>query len=274
MAELREWLDELYRHYNDRRFVSPDPLASLYRYSDFRDREIAGILAAGLAYGNVKSIVASVENLLARFGSSPRDFLLNTLPKKMEARIGSFRHRWTTADEVANFLAAAHVICDRHGSLGVALFSHLNPNDTDIQPALARWHAELRATGLAADNSLLSDPSKSSACKRLHLFLRWMIRCDAVDPGGWGTEPGGIGISPSLLLMPVDVHIHRIARQLRFTRRRAADLRAAREITRGFLRIAPDDPVKYDFALTRLPLHEKLRGVPLRRAIADYLALR
>jgi uncharacterized protein (TIGR02757 family) len=258
--DLKSWLDELYLRFNNRRFVSPDPLASLYRYDDVRDREIAGLLAAGLAYGNVKSIVASVERLLARFGPSPRKFVDETDPGDFAKRIGNFRHRWTTADEVANLLAAVRAVCARHGSLGAALRRKIGPDDNDIQPAFTSIYKELCDEKLSRSNSLVADPAKPSASKRTHLFLRWMVRCDAVDPGGWD-------IPPRLLLMPVDVHIHRIAKNLRFTRRRAADLRTAREITSGFRRIAPDDPVIYDFALTRLPLHEGVRGRELAKLI-------
>ena len=256
MADLKTWLDQLYARFNDRRFVPPDPLASLYRFEDVRDREIAGLLAAGLAYGNVKSIVTSVERLLARLGSSPRKFVEETEPRDLAKRIGEFRHRWTTADEVANLLAAVRVVCARHGSLGAALRAKIQPDDEDIQRALTLLHEELCAAKLDRANSLLADPAKGSASKRTHLFLRWMVRCDAVDPGGWK-------IPPRLLLVPVDVHIHRIAKILRLTRRRAADLLAAREITAGFRKFSPDDPVKYDVALTRLPLHENVRGAEL-----------
>lgn len=265
MTNLRPWLEELYAKYNDRGFVTRDPIASIYRYDDSRDREIAGLIAAGLAYGNVLSIIASVENLLARLGPSPRRFIDETPPDKVARRIGAFRHRWTSADEIANFLNAVRTVCEQHGTLGDALRKNISAADDDIQPALALWHGHLVAAGLQRDNSLFSDPAKTSACKRLHLTLRWLIRSDAIDPGGWH------GIPPRLLLYPVDVHIHRIARTLKLTRRNAADLRTVREITKGFRRIAPDDPVKYDFALTRLPLHEGIRGTPLAKLIRDAL---
>ena len=93
---------------------------------------------------------------------------------------------------------------------------------------------------------LLPSPESGSACKRLNLFLRWMVRSDAVDPGGWS------GVSPAMLIVPLDTHMHRIAAKLGLTKRRAADFRAAREVTGAFRTIAPEDPVKYDFALTRL----------------------
>ena len=261
-ADLRAWLEQLYSRFNDRRFVPPDPLASLYRYEDVRDREIAGLLAAGLAYGNVKAICASVEKLLARLGPSPRKFIEENQPGKFAGLIGNFRHRWTTTDEVANLLAACRAVCARHGSLGAALRAKIGADDSDVHPALTLFCEELFKAKCDRSNSLLADPAKGSACKRTHLFLRWMVRCDAVDPGGWE-------IPPRLLLMPVDVHIHRIARALRFTRRSAADLQTAREITRGFRRIAPDDPVRFDFALTRLPLHERMDRNELLRVVRE-----
>ena len=260
MADHRPWLERLYARYNDRRFVPPDPLAALYRYPDLRDREIVGLIAAGLAYGNVKAIVASLDRALQPLGPRPRRWIDASTDREIVAALSSFRHRWTTGGEIAAWLIAIRQVCGRSGTMGDLLAGSVRPADDDIQPALIRWHAELKAGGVGDDNSLLPDPSRPSASKRLHLFLRWMVRQDAVDPGGWP-------VRPALLLMPVDVHIHRIARRLRFTRRRAADLRTAREITAGFRRIAPDDPIRYDFALTRLPLHEGLRGGRLAEAL-------
>lgn len=266
MADLRPGLERLYTAYNDRRFVVTDPIASIYRFTDMRDREVAALLAAGLAYGNVKAIVASVERLFALLGASPRDFLASQSDSAMRRRLATFRHRWTTGDEVANLLAAISKVTPGSGTLGDLLAAEIRADDADIQPALIRWHGRLRAAGLAVDNSLLADPAKSSASKRLHLALRWLVRCDAVDPGGWS------GVPTRLLLVPVDVHMHRIARQLRFTHRKAADLRTVREITRGFARIAPDDPVRYDFALTRLPLFDGIRGKDIRSRLREALA--
>lgn len=260
MADHRPWLERLYARYNSRRFVPPDPLAALYRFPDVRDREIVGLIAAGLAYGNVKAIVASLDRALEPLGPNPRRWIETSTDPEIRAALRSFRHRWTTGEEIAAWLIAIRQVCGRSGTLGELLAASIRPEDGDIQPALIRWHAGLKAAGVGDDNSLLPDPARPSASKRLHLYLRWMVRQDAVDPGGWP-------VRPALLLMPVDVHIHRIARRLRFTRRRAADLRTAREITAGFRRISPEDPIRYDFALTRLPLHEGLRGGRLLDAL-------
>ena len=101
---------------------------------------------------------------------------------------------------------------------------------------------------------LLSDPARGSTCKRLHLYLRWMVRTDAVDPGGW------TAVRPAQLLVPVDVHMHRIGRALGFTRRAQPSGRATEDITAAFRRLSPDDPVRYDFALTRLGIRERVTG--------------
>lgn len=265
MVDHAPWLEALYRRFNDRRFVPPDPLAALYRYPDLRDREIAGLIAAGLAYGNVKAIVRSLDAALARLGPQPRRWLDAVDGRDVSVALRGFRHRWTTGDEIAEWLIALRRVCGQDGTLGGLLVAAVRPDDVDIQPALGRWHGELRAAGVRDGNSLMPDPARPSASKRLHLYIRWMVRQDAVDPGGWP-------VSPALLLMPVDVHIHRIARQLRFTRRRAADLATVREVTRGFRRACPGDPVRYDFALTRLPLHEGHRGGDLREVLKNVSA--
>ena len=176
-----------------------------------------------------------------------------------------FRHRWTGAEEVVSLLDVLAEGQRIWGGLGLRLAELVRPGDPDLHPALQRWVGELQQLGLPARHSLLADPRRGSACKRLYLLARWMVRGDHVDPGGWS------GLSPALLLVPVDVHMHRFGRAFGFTRRRAADLVAAREITAGFRRYAPEDPVRFDFALTRLPIHERARPPDLRRLVREGL---
>jgi uncharacterized protein (TIGR02757 family) len=126
----------------------------------------------------------------------------------------------------------------------------------DVLGPLTAWTAWLRNAAEHPDiDHLLPDPARGSTCKRLHLYLRWMVRSDAVDPGGWR------GIDPACLIVPVDVHMHRIGRALRFTQRRSPSLESAREITEAFRRIQPTDPVRYDFALTRFGIRERVTGL-------------
>ena len=238
-------LDELYATYNRREFVHPDPLEVLYDYPDPRDREIAGLVAASLSYGRVKSILASVRWVLSRLGA-PAAFLKEATPDSLAAAFAGFRHRFATGREMAALLVGVKRLIEEHGSLNACFAAGLGRGDETVFPALVAFAGRLREAAGGLDDHLVPCPERGSACKRLHLYLRWMVRRDAVDPGGWE------GVSPAQLLVPLDVHMHRICRALGLTGRAQAGRRAAEEITAGFRQFAPDDPVRYDFALTRL----------------------
>ncbi len=258
---LRFALDDLYDRYNHRQFVHPDPLEFLYLYDDPRDREIVAVIAASLAYGRVAQILRGIRDLLERMGPSPCLFLERTPPRDLPEVFAGFRHRWTTGRQVADLLAGVRQVIDRHGSLGRCLSAGLHLDHETILPALSHLSEQLRLAGPRAGrgpargvhrNSLLPDVAAGSACKRLHLMLRWLVRRDAVDPGGWD------GIPPRLLIVPLDTHMHRLARALGLSDRRQADGRTALAITVAFRAIHPGDPVRYDFALTRLGIRRDL----------------
>lgn len=243
-------LEAIYRRYNRREFVHPDPLEFLYNYDDPAEREIVGLIAALLAYGRVAQILRSVSGVLTHMGDSPREFLLNTSPEKMLATFADFKHRFQTGRELTALLTGCGAILKRRGSLQACFVAASAPGDKTVMPALEGFAAELSAGAVGCCEHLLPDPAKGSACKRLHLFLRWMVRKDDVDPGGWDSIP------PSRLIVPLDTHMHNIATTLGATSRKSADARAAEEITAAFRRISPDDPVRYDFALTRLGIRD------------------
>lgn len=238
-------LERLYRRYTRRKFVHPDPLEYLYAYEDPLNREIAGLLASALAFGGVKQILGSVGTVLERLGK-PRRTLMGANRRDLERMFADVVHRWADGSDVAALLWGARDVIDRHGSLRACFEDALEPDHETVHPALCSFTEQMVEPEGCEYNSLLPCPSRGSACKRLHLFLRWMVRRDRVDPGGWD------GVPASKLLIPMDVHMHRIARRLGMTDRASADLKTAREVTREFRRIAPDDPVKYDFALSRL----------------------
>lgn len=246
------FLDEAFRRYHRPALIQPDPLQFLAGYPNLGDRELAALLASGLAYGQVQGILRSVRRVLEALGPQPTVTVDRNSDAELARRLAGFQHRWTRANEVVVLLRVARDAQKRWGTLGERLAGLVSPGDGDLHPALQRWVGELHGFGLPARHSLLADPNRGSACKRLYLMARWLVRQDEVDPGGW------TGLSPALLLVPIDVHMHRIARALGFTRRRAADLRTVREITNGFRRYAPGDPVRFDFALTRLPIHDRL----------------
>lgn len=242
---LKEFLEALYARLNRRDLVHPDPLEFLYGYPDPLDREVVGLVAAALAYGRVAQILKSVGHVLALLGPAPRQKLLDTQRSQMKRLLAGFRHRFTSGTELSGLLWGASQVIRNHGSLGACFGLHLRPQDPTILPALCAWVAELDLASQGMASRVLASPSGASSCKRLHLYLRWMVRRDEVDPGGWD------GVRPSSLIVPLDVHMHRVGVTLGFTNRKQADLLTAMEITEGFQTICPEDPVKYDFVLTR-----------------------
>jgi uncharacterized protein (TIGR02757 family) len=260
--ELKKALDAHYRAWNRRRYVHPDPLELLYEQADPADQEIVGLVAACLAYGRVAQILASARRVLALMDGEgnapsapggPRGFLERTPAEGIARMCAGFTHRFTTGREMAALLTGIKRAIAVHGSLERLFAAGLSRGDSTVLPALARFVGELRSSAGSALPSLLPSPTDGSACKRLNLFLRWMARRDAVDPGPWTAVPA------SKLVVPLDTHMFRIARGLGLTQRRQADLKSALEITAGFRALRPDDPVRYDFSLTRLALNPACR---------------
>ena len=261
--KLHAYLESLYAAYNRREFVAPDPLQFLYAYHDAGDREIAALVCATLAYGRVVQILRSLETVLARLGPHPADFIAQATPSEIMLALSGIKHRFTSGREIAKLLLGAKKIRRKHGSLGQCLAGHVAQGDATIIAALERFTDELRAASGGLDLYTLPSPVRGSACKRLNLLLRWMVRRDDVDPGGWE------GIAPSLLVIPLDTHMDAIGRSLGFTCRKQADLKAALEITDGFRKIAPHDPVRYDFSLTRFGIRNELEIKHVTGAIKD-----
>ena len=249
IAALHVPLNDLYGHYNQRCFVDPDPLVPLYRYSDPRDQELVGLITASLAFGNVKQILKSIEIVLRAFPDPARCVPQLTL-EALNLRLARFRHRYVTGVEMASLLAGAGKLLREHGSLGAAFAALDDSEAPTILPGLTRFVHALRDNGTLEKNYLLPDPALGSACKRWFMYLRWMVRSDAVDLGLWPE------LRAHRLIIPVDTHMHRVALGLGLTRRNSADLKTALEITQAFKVVCPEDPVRYDFCLTRLGIRE------------------
>jgi uncharacterized protein (TIGR02757 family) len=147
-------------------------------------------------------------------------------------------------------LVGVQAVIREHGSLQACFVSGLREDHETTLPALDAFVTELASVFPGKPRSLLPQPSAGSACKRLNLFLRWLVRRDEVDPGGWDN------VSPSLLVVPLDVHMHRISLQLGLTTRKQADLKAACQVTQAFRALQPDDPARFDFSLTRLGIRD------------------
>jgi len=204
-----------------------------------------------LAYGRVAQILKSVASVLESLAPSPSECVLNSSKRDLERLLSGFKHRFTTGAQLTGVLHGVGGAIREYGSLNACFTSGLSAGDPTVLPALELFTAEISRLGRCSCHYLLPAPSKGSACKRLNLYLRWMVRSDEVDPGGWK------GVSPSLLVVPLDTHMHRAGTALGLTSRGQATLRTALEITEGFRRIAPEDPVRYDFSLTRLGIRSE-----------------
>ncbi|MFH1223556.1 MAG: TIGR02757 family protein [Pseudomonadota bacterium] len=232
--------------------MNPDPLIFLYNYKNVADREIVGLIAATLAYGRVAQIIKDVEKVLSIMGKTPKNYLTNTPDNEIKESLRGFKHRFTTDEEMSALLLAIKQVIKNYGSLEALFIDKFKSSDQNILPALAHFIQMLKKYAKTQKSTLLSDPQMGSACKRLNLFLRWMVRSDAVDPGGWKNIP------PSKLIIPLDTHMFYFGKCYGFTKRNSADLKTAIEITNGFKELCPTDPVKYDFALTRFGIRNDM----------------
>jgi uncharacterized protein (TIGR02757 family) len=251
VARLAEHLNTLRDEWNGQRLES-DPLVFAHRYPKPEDREVVAFLASSFAFGRVASIQASLEKILVALGPSPARFLDGYYGGPLPLK--KFKHRWVTLADLELFLLAIARARREHGSLR-NLFAECDLGEPDFVPALERFYAELAFYSAVPDADatrglrfLLPSPGQGSACKRAHLFLRWMVRATGFDLGLWT----GARFDASRLLLPMDTHVHRISTYLGLTRRKAADLAASREATEWLRKIAPDDPVAYDWAISRL----------------------
>lgn len=232
----------IYSEYNKREYVSPDPLQFLYGYDAAEDREVAGLIASALAYGRVAQILKSVGRVLDVLGEHPAEYLKNTERCEYERKLAGFVHRFTDSAALCSFLGAVGEVLRSYGSLERLFLSGWRG---DICEAIENFTDVMNGFAGCGSSFLLPRPSKGSACKRMALYLRWMVRHDEVDPGGWS------GIKPADLIVPLDTHLFHISSVLGLCSLKSANGRAAAEITESFRDISPDDPVKYDFSLTR-----------------------
>lgn len=250
MQKDRAFFERLYKRFNKRGLVTPDPLQFLYHYPHIKDRELAALLGACFAYGNVKQIIKNLNNIFALMPQGPHAFITSHSAKDFHKTFAGFKYRFTTGQELCALLVNLKTLLATYGTLENCFLQSYSPQDPTVLPALRAFAAKLRRGGEI--HSLVPDPQKISALKRLNLFLRWVVRQDEVDPGGWQK------VSPSQLIVPLDVHMHRLGRMLGLTRRNQADMNTALEITRSLARFSPKDPIKYDFCLTRFGIRDDM----------------
>jgi uncharacterized protein (TIGR02757 family) len=271
-TRLRAVLDPFVASFDAAGRVAFDPVEAPRSYAEPADQEVAGLLAAGLAYGRADLFKPKLFGVLREMGPSPAAFVRTFDPARDGHRFASFGYRFNLPADVGALLAGAGHVLRSHGSLGAFLGEQLQAKG-ELRPALATFARTIRERGAeaVADSMgptralehLLADADKGGACKRLLLYVRWMVRRDAVDLGTWE------GLVPrSSLLIPVDTHVLRVSRLLGLTARKEASWRTAEEITASLRRLDPDDPVKYDFALCHLGMSGMC---PARRQQANCL---
>lgn len=254
MFELKDALDRLYRRYNciD---AATDPIQIVRRFAEPMDQEVVGLCAASLAFGRVASVLQSIERVLEVLGPSPAAFVRQFEPHRDAGQLRNVVHRWTRGSDLKALLWIMRRML-RHGSIEAFFLKGYDPAATDVSAALDSFSARALAIDLRPAYGrvparpgvryFFPRPSSGSACKRLNLFLRWMVRRDGVDLGVWSH------VSAAKLVMPLDTHVIRVGRCLRLTRRVSPGWKMAADITASLRALDPDDPVRYDFSLCHL----------------------
>jgi uncharacterized protein (TIGR02757 family) len=254
LEEYRPVLDRQYEDFN-RTDAAADPVHRVRPYPDSIDREVAGFCAAALAFGRVASVLQSIDRLFALLGPSPAAFVRRFDPRN-HPELRPLVHRWVDGRDLAALLVILRNMLERSGSLEGFFLEGYSENHEDLGPALESFCHRALAFDLRPVYGrrltrpgvchFFPRPSAGSACKRLNLFLRWMVRHDDVDLGVWTRVPA------SKLIVPLDTHIIRLGRCLRLTTYRTPGWKMAAQITQALRTLSPDDPVRYDFSLCHI----------------------
>lgn len=265
VLSLRAPLEQLYREFDYKGRIKADAVQLLFRYPDPEDQEVVGLIASSLAYGRVDLFAPQVARVLAPMGPHPRTFILSFSPKRGEHLFDGFRYRFNRPRDIVALCLAIQALLDRHGSLRQAFLKGYSEQDPDIRPALERFVDEVRGVDYKAVFGrggpsrgflhLFPHPAAGGPCKRLNLYLRWMVRRgDGLDFGLWPE------VSPAMLIIPLDTHVAHMSACVGLTRLGSRTWRMAEEITRNLRRLDPKDPVKYDFALCHKRMSGECRG--------------
>ena len=252
--ELKDFLDRKVKEYNLPSFIAADPLCIPHRFSQRQDIEIAGFFASIFAWGNRTTIINKTTELMQLMDNAPYEFCRNPGPAGLK-RLDAFRHRTFNTTDLLYFVAFLHQHYTQYPSLETAFSQWMRPGDGTVESALTGFHHYFFSLpdAPARTKKHIATPERGSTCKRLNMFLRWMVRKDnnGVDFGIWKT------ISPAQLICPIDLHVARVARRFDLVTRKQTDWLTALELTRHLKQFDPGDPAKYDFALFGLGVVEK-----------------
>lgn len=250
----RAFLDQKVIQYNQPNFIPNDPIVIPHGFSKKEDIEITGFWAAVLAWGQRITIINKCNELFNAMDNDPHDFILNHQESDLR-RFLNFKHRTFNATDTLYFIAFFKDFYTRHSSLEEAFVLGMKKGDVEIEKGLIYFHNIFFSLPDAPERTRkhIATPARKSACKRLNMFLRWMVRDDnqGVDFGIWNK------ISPSQLICPCDLHVDRVGRKLGLITRKQTDWQTAQELTANLRLFDSNDPVKYDFALFGLGIEEK-----------------
>jgi len=253
-SNLKKYLDELVHKHNRPAFISDDPISIPHLFTHQQDIEIMGFWVATLAWGQRKTIINKSMELIELMDGRPHEFILNHT-EEQRARFAQFKHRTFNYTDSLYFLDFLQRYYRQHETLEDAFARHMRPKDHNVEKALIGFHDLFFDSEDAPHRTKkhVATPNRKSRCKRLNMFLRWMVRKDekGVDFGLWNR------IDPSQLLIPLDVHVERVARRLEMIERKQNDFQTVVELTETLKRFDPKDPVKYDFALFSIGVLEK-----------------
>jgi len=244
--DVKAFLDQRVDLYNDRSFIDNDPICIPHRYSDLRDIEISGLWTALLSWGLRKTIINKSGQLFDMMGNEPHRFIMDGSDAEKQTLM-KFVHRTFQPTDTAYFLDFFKRYYTEYETLEEAFAIHATENDSSVKSMLTGFHQEFFDSEWAPKRTRkhVATPSRGASCKRLNMFLRWMVRRDnvGVDFGLWKK------ISPAQLMIPLDVHVHRVATALGLLERKAADWKSVEELTAKLRGFDASDPVKYDYAL-------------------------
>ena len=242
--ELRKYFDSIYLKWNQKEYIYTDPLTTLFNYNSNSDIEIIGLISSSLAYGRVSQILKAIKIVSDQMGSFPTLYLKSQTSSDIINDFKDFKYRFTKGKDISNLLIGIKYAIQEYDSLENLFLSNYNKGK-DITIAMETFVQKLLDYSQSNSNYLIPKPSKGSACKRLSLYIRWMVRKDEIDLGIWSK------ISQKDILIPLDTHMFNISKKFGFTNRKSADLKTVIEITENFRKINKEDPIKYDFSLTR-----------------------
>ena len=252
--KLKDFLEAKVAEYNQPSFITDDPVSVPHRFTKKQDIEIAGFFAAIFAWGNRTTIISKTNELMARMNNSPHQFCIDTDPERLKKLLG-FRHRTFNDTDLLYFVEFMHFHYTRAKSLESAFTDWMQPGDKDCSNALIGFYRYFFSLEHVPRRTMkhIASPEKNSGCKRLNMFLRWMVRADnkGVDFGIWKK------IKPAQLICPIDLHVARVAKRFNLLTRPNSDWQAALELTANLRRYDANDPAKYDFALFTLGAVER-----------------